>query len=156
MKQIIVQVDETAPDTNELTNLIVEGAEGASTGAIATFLGICRDEAGKLEALDLQHYPGMAERQLEEIAQRALADSDATALAIHHRHGRVPAGQPIVAVVATSPHRKAAFEAVGFVMDFLKTDAPFWKREIWSNGATSWVDAKASDEKARADRAAGM
>ncbi|MEN0088300.1 MAG: molybdenum cofactor biosynthesis protein MoaE [Pseudomonadota bacterium] len=153
MKEIVVQVDDTPPDVGELTSLLAASTD-ASTGALATFLGICRNDGGDLEALELQHYPGMAETQLESIARQALASTEATAVAIHHRYGRVAPGDTIVAVVATSPHRKAAFDAVGFVMDFLKTDAPFWKREIWQNGKTSWVEAKTSDDAARAERAA--
>lgn len=149
MKEIIVQVDETAPDGGALAALL-SAASDIGTGAIATFLGVCRGEDGQLEALELQHYPGMAETQLERIAQQTLAKTGATAIAIHHRYGRVVPGDPIVAVVATSPHRKAALEAVDMMMDFLKTDAPFWKRETWANGDSSWVEAKASDEAARA------
>ncbi|MEO0497681.1 MAG: molybdenum cofactor biosynthesis protein MoaE [Pseudomonadota bacterium] len=158
MNEIIVQVDEMAPDGAALTARLTdapdtEAGTNMGTGAVATFLGICRGEGGKLEALELQHYPGMAEAQLERIARQTLSSTGATAIAIHHRHGRVLPGEPIVAVVATSPHRKAAIEAVDTVMDYLKTDAPFWKRERWANGETSWVDAKPSDDAARAARA---
>ncbi|MEO0636243.1 MAG: molybdenum cofactor biosynthesis protein MoaE [Pseudomonadota bacterium] len=151
MAEIVVQVDKTTPVISDLSELL-SAAQDAATGAVATFTGVCRDEGGKLEALELHHYPGMAEKQLEAIAQKALADTGATALAIHHRHGLVPAGEAIVAVIAASAHRKASLEAVGFVMDFLKTDAPFWKREIWKNGETRWVEAKQSDDEARALR----
>ena len=118
-------------------------------GAIVSFAGICRDEAGRLDALELEHYPGMAEKEIARIAALAAQRWDIAALTVAHRHGLVRPGETIVVVVAASIHRHAAFEAAEFVMDFLKTHAPFWKKEHASDGTPlGWVDAKTSDEAA--------
>ncbi|KZL21601.1 Molybdopterin synthase catalytic subunit [Pseudovibrio axinellae] len=116
-------------------------------GAIVTFTGLCRDEGGMLEALELEHYPGMAEAQISKFAQQAVERWPLSGLTIIHRYGKIPPGENIVLVSATSAHRRAAFEAADFLMDFLKTQAPFWKKEHLkdvSNG--TWVEAKALDD----------
>src|SRR5690606_1684204 len=105
------------------------GEGQANAGAIVTFTGICRDEEGRLEALELEHYPGMAERQLQEIAAEAAQRWGLIRVAVVHRYGRIPAGGRIVFVATSAAHRGAAFEAASFIMDFLKTRAPFWKKE---------------------------
>lgn len=120
-------------------------------GAIVTFTGLCRDEDGRLEALELEHYPGMAEKEIGRIAAQAAERWEVAALTVIHRHGRIRPGETIVVVVAASTHRHAAFEAAEFVMDFLKTHAPFWKKEHARDGTpTGWVAAKASDDDAKA------
>jgi molybdopterin synthase catalytic subunit len=122
------------------------------TGAVVTFTGICRggdgDEA--IAALTLEHYPGMAEAEIERHAGTAASRWPLTGLTVIHRVGRIEPGENIVLVVTASKHRHAAFEAAEFLMDYLKTHAPFWKREEGAAGA-SWVDAREHDSAA-ADR----
>lgn len=119
------------------------------TGAVVTFTGVCRDDQGALAALELEHYPGMAERALEETAAEALRRWPLLAVTILHRFGRIAPGENIVLVVTASSHRQAAFEAASFLMDFLKSRAPFWKKVIHVDGSDSgWVDAKEADEDA--------
>lgn len=118
-------------------------------GAVVTFSGLCRDEAGTLAALELEHYPGMAEAEILRIARQAVNRWPLTGLVAIHRHGMIRPGENIVLVVAASAHRQAAFEGASFLMDFLKTRAPFWKKEHRSDGTTgNWVDAKDADDKA--------
>lgn len=120
-------------------------------GAIVTFTGLCREEGGTLTALELEHYPGMAEAELTRVAVEACARWPLTGLTAIHRHGLVRPGEDIVLVVAASSHRKAAFAAAEFMMDFLKTRAPFWKREHLADGTIGgWVEAKDSDDAAAA------
>lgn len=115
-------------------------------GALVTFTGLCRDEDGRLAALELEHYPGMAEAEIGRIAAQACARWPLAALTVIHRYGTIRPGEPIVLVVAASAHRRGAFEAADFMMDFLKDRAPFWKREHMADGATGgWVGARQSD-----------
>lgn len=120
---------------------------GRDIGAVVTFTGLCRDEDGRLEALELEHYPGMAEAEIERIAGEAVARWPVRGITVVHRHGRIRPGENIVLVVTASAHREAAFEAANFLMDYLKTRAPFWKKEH-GTGAGGWVSAKASDDAA--------
>ncbi len=127
-----------------------EIAPSEDTGALASFIGLCRGDGGRLEALELEHYPGMAEAKMAEIAQQALERWPLFGLIAVHRSGLVQVGEPIVLVAAGSAHRDAAFDAVRFMMDFLKTDAPFWKREHLKGGSAGpWVEANAKDDAAR-------
>ena len=122
----------------------------AGGGAVVTFTGLCRSEDGRLNALELEHYPGMAERQLRSMAETAIARFGLLALGVIHRHGLVPVGEPIVTVAAASRHRRAAFDGAAFLMDYLKTDAPFWKKEHAVDGtAGTWVAARDEDDDAR-------
>ena len=118
-------------------------------GALVTFTGLCRDEAGTLAALELEHYPGMAEAELTRIAGEAAERWPLTGLTVIHRFGKIAPGHNIVLVIAASSHRRAAFEAADFLMDYLKTRAPFWKNED-KGGETNWVDARESDGEAAA------
>ncbi|MEO9528594.1 molybdenum cofactor biosynthesis protein MoaE [Roseibium sp.] len=126
-------------------------------GALVTFTGLCRDEAGTLSALELEHYPGMAEAELGRIAGEAISRWPLTGLTVIHRHGRIRPGENIVLVIAASSHRRAAFEAADFLMDFLKTRAPFWKKEHLvqaedgtgegdGNRTSAWVEASTRDD----------
>ena len=125
-------------------------ALGTGFGAVASFTGLCRDEGGRLEALELEHYPGMAEARIEEVAARAAERWPVDALTIIHRFGRIRPNERIVLVLAASRHRDAAFEATRYVMDYLKTDAPFWKKEWLTGGAEGeWVAASQSDDRSR-------
>lgn len=118
-------------------------------GAVVTFSGLCRDEAGTLAALELEHYPGMAEAEILRIARQAVDRWPLMGLVAIHRHGMIRPGENIVLVVAASAHRQAAFEGASFLMDFLKTRAPFWKKEHRFDGTTgNWVDAKEADDHA--------
>lgn len=118
-------------------------------GAVVTFSGLCRDESGTLRALELEHYPGMAQAEIMRIAQQAASRWPLTGLTVIHRHGLIEPGHNIVLVVAASSHRQAAFEAASFLMDFLKSRAPFWKKEHRLDGtAGDWVEAKALDDVA--------
>jgi molybdopterin synthase catalytic subunit len=118
-------------------------------GAVVTFTGLCRDENGRLSALELEHYPGMAEAELQRIAKEAGERWPLSAVTIIHRHGKLVPGDNIVLVVAASAHREAAFSAASFMMDFLKTRAPFWKKEHFAAGGEgNWVSAKDADDEA--------
>ena len=120
-------------------------------GAVVTFSGICRgSENGEpIAALTLEHYPGMAEAEIGRHADEALARWPLQGLTIVHRFGRIAPGENIVLVVTASSHRQAAFEAAEFLMDYLKTNAPFWKREETEKG-TSWIEARDLDDAAAA------
>ena len=121
-----------------------------SVGAIALFVGTVRGLSSDngVTAMTLEHYPGMTESELERIEADARARWPLEDVTIIHRVGRLEAGDQIVLVGAASPHRQAAFDAAQFIMDFLKTDAPFWKAEERGD-KTSWVDARESDDAAR-------
>ena len=124
----------------------------ADIGAVVTFSGLCRDERGALSALELEHYPGMAEAEIGRIAAQALERWPLQGLTVIHRHGKIAPGENIVLVVAASSHRQAAFEAANFLMDYLKSRAPFWKKEHLADGTQGgWVEAKEADDEA-ADR----
>ena len=120
-------------------------------GAVVTFSGICRgSENGEpIAALTLEHYPGMAEAEIKRHADEAMARWPLTGLTIIHRVGRITPGENIVVVLAASQHRQAAFQAAEFMMDYLKANAPFWKREESPKG-TSWIEARGHDETAAA------
>jgi molybdopterin synthase catalytic subunit len=119
-------------------------------GAIVTFSGLCRDEGGTLSALELEHYPGMAEAEMTRIGRLAIERFGLNGLTAIHRFGKIAAGENIVLVVAAAPHRQAAFDGASFVMDFLKTSAPFWKKEHGKDGhAGDWIEAKDADDAAR-------
>lgn len=123
---------------------------GTDAGAIVTFQGLVRSEDGRLTALEIQHYPGMTEKALTAFGHAAADRFALTDWRIVHRHGLLPAGQPIMMVATAARHRKAAFDAAEYLMDWLKSRAPFWKREIGPDGPGAWVAAKADDEDALA------
>lgn len=117
-------------------------------GALISFVGLCRDEGGRLQALELEHYPGMAETEIGRLAQEAVERWPLTGLTIIHRFGKIAPGERIVLVAAASSHRRAAFEAADFLMDFLKTKAPFWKKEHLKSGQSgAWVAAQKADDQ---------
>jgi molybdopterin synthase catalytic subunit len=120
-------------------------------GGLAMFVGLVRDLApqGKISAMTLEHYPGMTEKRLAEIAEEAKARWPLEDVLIIHRYGRLEPGDRIVLVAATSAHRQAALDACAFLIDWLKTKAPFWKLEETAAGA-EWVDARESDDQAAA------
>ena len=118
-------------------------------GALVSFVGLCRDEAGTLQLLELEHYPGMAEEEIARIAGEAERRWPLLGVTVIHRTGRILPGEQIVLVVCASAHRAAAFSAAEFLMDFLKSRAPFWKKEHRADGGQGdWVAAKDADEAA--------
>ena len=120
----------------------------ADIGALVSFIGLCRDEGGTLAALELEHYPGMAEEEIARIAAEAEGRWQVQGLTIIHRHGKIRPGEQIVLVLAASSHRGDAFAAAEFLMDYLKSRAPFWKKEHRKDGTSGdWVEAKDADEK---------
>jgi molybdopterin synthase catalytic subunit len=120
-------------------------------GAVVTFTGLCRDEGGRLACLDLEHYPGMAEAEMGRVADEAVARWPLLGLTIVHRYGSIRPGEPIVLVVTASSHRNAAFAAAEFLMDYLKSNAPFWKKEVLAEAAEgAWVEEKEEDKRALA------
>jgi molybdopterin synthase catalytic subunit len=121
----------------------------ADVGAVVAFTGLCRDEGGKLTALELEHYPGMAEAEIARIVAQAEDRWPLLGLTVVHRFGLIRPGEEIVLVLAASSHRRGAFEAAEFLMDYLKTRAPFWKREHLKDGTVGgWVEAKDVDDRA--------
>lgn len=125
------------------------GLETGGAGAIASFTGLVRGDGG-LMALTLEHYPGMTGRALRALAEEAMARWPLVAVTVLHRTGRMTVGERIVFVGAASAHRAAALEACAFLIDALKTRAPFWKRESFADGRETWVEARESDDIAAA------
>ncbi|MQT12500.1 molybdenum cofactor biosynthesis protein MoaE [Segnochrobactrum spirostomi] len=126
-------------------------AGGEDVGAVVSFAGFCRSEGGTLAALELEHYPGMAEAEIGRLADEAVARWPLARLLVVHRHGLVRPGEAIVFVGTAAAHRGAAFAAAEFLMDFLKTRAPFWKKEHRVDGSDGgWVAAKDADDVAAA------
>ena len=119
-------------------------------GAVVTFTGTTRGDTkdGPIVSMTLEHYPGMTEAELARVEAEAVERWPLAATLIVHRYGELSPGENIVLVVAASAHRQAAFEAAAFLMDFLKTRAPFWKKETGTDGAGQWVDARESDDAA--------
>lgn len=116
-------------------------------GGVGCFVGLVRDRAGgrPIRAMTLEHYPGMTEAALARIAAEAEARWPLQGCTVLHRHGRLLPGEPIVLVLALSAHRQAALDATGFLIDWLKTRAPFWKQEEFADGAAEWVAAREAD-----------
>ena len=119
-------------------------------GALVTFTGICRgEEAGApLLAMTLEHYPGMAEAEIARHVAAAERRWPLAGVTVIHRYGRLTPGEDIVLVVTAAAHRRDAFAAAEFLMDYLKTRAPFWKKELGADGQETWVDARAGDDSA--------
>lgn len=146
--QPIIRIQADLIDIGAETEAIADGR--TDTGAVVTFSGFCRDENGRLSGLELEHYPGMAEAEIARLAMIAISKWDLTALTAIHRYGLVSVGENIVFIAVASAHRHAAFEAASFIMDYLKTSAPFWKREHNADGSRGdWVAPKQSDEVAQ-------
>jgi molybdopterin synthase catalytic subunit len=134
------------------------GAEAAAlargrkdVGAIVSFVGYCRDEGGRLAALELEHYPGMAEEEMARVAREAESEWPLIGVTAIHRYGPIAPGEQIVLVAVASAHRREAFAAAEMLMDFLKTRAPFWKRAVLADGVIEgWVEAEEGDDVAAA------
>jgi len=148
--RIAVRIQREDFDAAAQANALTRGR--ADVGAVVTFTGLCRDEGGKLAALELEHYPGMAEDEIARVAAEAESRWPILGGVAIHRYGKIAPGENIVLVVIASSHRAAAFEAAEFMMDYLKTRAPFWKKEHLKDGREgAWVEAKDVDD-AVADR----
>jgi molybdopterin synthase catalytic subunit len=141
-----IAVQQEAFDLGAEANAFAAGDD--ANGAIVTFTGVVRDLAsGDLDVMEIEHYPGMTERALTKIAQEAKERWSLGDVLVIHRHGRLAPGDRIMMVATAAPHRKDAFEAAEYLMDYLKSRAPFWKKEITRSGA-EWVAAKDEDEDA--------
>ena len=138
-----VSVQAQAFDPGAEVTAFAKGAVGA--GAVVSFTGLVRDGGGTLRAMQIEHYPGMTERAILAHAETAMARFSLTDCTVIHRHGLLRPGEAIMMVATAAPHRADAFAAAEFLMDYLKSRAPFWKKEIGMDGA-EWVAAKDSDE----------
>lgn len=118
-----------------------------NAGAVVSFSGLVRDDSGTLRYMEIEHYPGMTEKALEAIRVDAIERWSLTGATIIHRHGKLTPGEQIMMVATAARHRKDAFQAAEFLMDYLKSRAPFWKKEFGADGA-EWVEAKDQDEDA--------
>ncbi len=134
-------------DPGAETNAFLTDTEGM--GAAVTFTGLVRSTPGDpVQSLTLEHYPDLAQKQIERFAEQAIKRFELRNIIVIHRFGRMLPGEPIVQVMALAAHRQAAFDGANFVMDWLKTDAPFWKKEETSEGQ-NWVEARAADDAAK-------
>lgn len=140
-----VRVQSEPFDMGAEVNAFTASVPGA--GAVVTFSGLVRDEGGTLTAMEIEHYPGMTERALEKIRAEAVERWSLSEAMIIHRHGPMKPGDQIMMVATAARHRTDAFAAAEFLMDYLKSRAPFWKKEFGANGE-SWVAAKDEDEAA--------
>ena len=146
---VTIRIQEADFDIAREISALTKGR--SDTGAVVSFSGICRGSEGgeAIAALTLEHYPGMAEAEIARHAETAMSRWPLTGLSVVHRVGRITPGENIVLVLTASKHRQAAFQAAEFLMDYLKANAPFWKREESADG-TSWVEARYHDDAAAA------
>ncbi|MDE4097361.1 molybdenum cofactor biosynthesis protein MoaE [Phaeobacter gallaeciensis] len=142
-----VLVQEAPFDLGSVTEAFADAVAGA--GAVVTFTGVVRDaDTGDMAAMEIEHYPGMTQKALEKIASEAMTRWDLADALVIHRYGRLEPGERIMMVATAARHRKDAFEAAEFLMDYLKSRAPFWKKEVLRDGEAEWVAAKDADEDA--------
>ena len=139
-----IRVQEAAFSLGSEVEAFAERQSGM--GAVVTFSGIVRDTDAGLQTMEIEHFPGMTERQLETFAARARDRWSLGDVLIIHRYGSMAPGDTIMMVGTAAPHRVDAFQAAEYLMDYLKSRAPFWKREITANGSSAWVEAKDEDE----------
>ena len=123
--------------------------EALGGGGVASFTGLVRGDDGLIELL-LEHHPGMTETMMREIAEAAAARWPLLGIVLIHRHGALVPGERIVFVATAARHRGVALEACAYLIDWLKTDAPFWKRETLADGTLRWIESRATDDEARA------
>ena len=144
---IHVRVQSAPLDPHQEVELL--RAENPSIGAIVSFIGLMRDinEGDRVDGMFLEHYPGMTEKALQKIVEEAVRRWDLDGCRVVHRVGEMHPADPIVVVAVASRHRKEAFLGCEFVIDYLKTQAPFWKKEL-TDGGERWVDARVSDDEA--------
>lgn len=142
-----IRIQQEDFDVNSEIEKLTQGT--TDIGAVVTFSGLCRGEGDTLSALELEHYPGMAETEIKQIAEQAIKRFGLLGISAIHRYGKIKPGENIVLVIAASPHRQASFDGANFLMDFLKTRAPFWKKNHMADGEDGgWVDAKDADDEA--------
>lgn len=146
--EIEIRVQETPLDVAEELKPLYRG--NAAVGGVVSFVGLMRDfnEGDQVSEMILEHYPGMTEKALRAIVDEAAARWELLRARVVHRVGRIRPQDPIVLVAVASAHRGEAFRACEFMIDYLKTKAPFWKREQTADGRTRWVEARASDDAA--------
>lgn len=142
---IRVEISDAPIDRMALVQL-----ESLGGGAVASFTGIVRDDGG-VTAIELEHYPAMTQASLEAVVDEAIARWPLLGCLVIHRIGMIPVGDPVVLIGTAASHRAEALDACTFLIDRLKTDAPFWKKEHRNDGSAHWVEAKASDD-ARASK----
>ncbi len=142
---MIIRIQSEAFDPG--TELTAFSSNRRDAGAVVTFTGLVRDEGGTLEAMEIEHYPGMTEKAVAEMAVEAQMRWSLNDVLVIHRYGALRPGEIIMMVATASPHRADAFAAADFLMDYLKSRAPFWKKELSREGE-SWVEAKETDEEA--------
>jgi len=153
--QVSIRVDNFPFDATMELKKIRCSLNTGTVGAIVSFIGLCRDEGGRLAALEIEHFPDMAEAEISRIATQAQSRFPLLGLHIIHRYGLIDIGEEIVLVIAASTHRQSAFAAAEFVMDYLKTDAPFWKKQHWQateispTEESNWVSAQPDDLQRR-------
>ena len=140
-----VAVQSGAFDAGAEVSAFSAGVRGA--GAVVSFTGLVRDEGGRLSAMEIEHYPGMTEKAIAGMVEEAVARWSLVDALVIHRHGRLMPGEAIMMVATAGLHRGEAFAAAEFLMDYLKSRAPFWKKELGAEGA-EWVAAKDADEDA--------
>jgi molybdopterin synthase catalytic subunit len=146
---VTIRIQQADFDIAQEISVLTKGR--TDIGAVVSFSGICRGTEGSetIAALTLEHYPGMAEAEIARHAETAMSRWPLTGLSVIHRVGRIVPGENIVLVLTASQHRQAAFQAAEFLMDYLKANAPFWKREEGADG-TSWIEARHHDDAAAA------
>jgi molybdopterin synthase catalytic subunit len=146
---VTIRIQQADFDIGREISLLRKGQ--TDIGAVVSFSGICRGSEGEkpIAALTLEHYPGMAEAEIARHVETAMSRWPLSAVSVIHRVGRITPGENIVLVLTASEHRQAAFSAAEFLMDYLKANAPFWKREESADG-TSWIEARFHDDEAAA------
>ena len=140
-----VAVQSAAFDVGAEVSAFTAGVRGA--GAVVSFTGLVRDEGGTLSGMEIEHYPGMTEKAIAGIVLEAVSRWSLADALVIHRHGRLGPGEAIMMVATAAPHRADAFAAAEYLMDYLKSRAPFWKKELSAEGE-AWVAAKDADEDA--------
>ena len=141
----MLSVQEAAFDPGAILNEFTAGCGAA--GAVVSFTGVVRDDTGSLDYMEIEHYPGMTEKAIGAMIDEATRRWQLTACSVIHRYGQLEPGEVIMMVATASLHRVAAFEAAEYLMDYLKSRAPFWKKEVGTDGET-WVESKDHDEAA--------
>ncbi|MGQ0446371.1 MAG: molybdenum cofactor biosynthesis protein MoaE [Beijerinckiaceae bacterium] len=145
--RLVVRVQKESFDVAAEAARLTQGR--TDIGALVSFTGLCRDEGGALTALEIEHFPGMAEEEITRIAREAASRWPLEAILAVHRYGVIYPGEPIVLVITASQHRTEAFVAATFLMDYLKTEAPFWKKPHSAGGGScDWIEAKPQDRAA--------
>ncbi len=142
---MVVRVQKDSFDAGQVLNEFSSSASGS--GAVVSFTGIVRNVAGGLKHMEIEHYPAMTQAAIEAIEAQAVSRWELDGCLVIHRFGKLVPGEQIMMVLTAARHRAAAFEAAEYLMDYLKSRAPFWKKEVTESGA-QWVEARSQDEEA--------